>query len=127
MRIKTALLGRQQQTIPFKANRKGYVLPDESPPLTPTRHTVVRPEALTPQAYRNSLEQFIDRCNLHDLIASARSDVAEAPIRQRIEAMDLDQIREHRVIWKHTFRGTHFLQLLQQRCRERGRQKDQTT
>ena len=48
-----------------------------------------------PQVYHDSLEQFIDRCNLHDLIASARSDVAEAPIRQRIEAMDLDQIREH--------------------------------
>ena len=55
------------------------------------------------------MEQFIDRCNLHDLIASARSDVAEAPIRQRIEAMDLDQIRKNRSIWKHSFRCTRFL------------------
>ena len=97
------------------------------PTLTPTRHTVVRPEASTPQTYRDSLEQFIDRYNLHDLIALARSDVAEAPIRQRIEAIDLGQIREHRGIWKHTFRGTRFLPLLQQPCRERERQKDQTT
>ena len=63
---------------------------------------------------------------LRHLTRSLRHPDTRKPCR-RIEAMDLNQIREHRGIWGHTFRGTRFLQLLQRRCRERRRQKDQTT
>ena len=104
-----------KQAIPFKANRKGYVLPKESRSSRQLATQLFGPEHQPPQAYRDSLERFIDRCGLRDLIAAARSDIAEAPIRQRIDAMDPAQIHDNRSIWTRTFRGTRFLKLLEQR------------
>ena len=105
-----------KQAIPFKANRKGYVLPKESRNSRQLATQLFGPEHQPPQAYRDSLQQFIERCDLQELIAAARSDIAEAPIRQRIDAMDPAQIRDNRSIWTRTFRGTRFLNLLKERA-----------
>ena len=69
-----------------------------------------------PQAYINSLDAFIDRCGIRDLITAARAEIGEELIVKRILAMDPDLIRSCRMIWKRTFQGTRFLELLEECC-----------
>ena len=71
-----------------------------------------------PQDYVNSLEAFIDQCGIRHLIATARSQIDEESINEQIQAMNPDQIWRRRMIWRRTFKGTRFLERLEQRCLE---------
>ena len=106
-----------KQAIPFKPNRKGYLLPKESLKSRRLATKLLGPTHQPPQAYIDSLEAFIDRCSIRDLITAARAEIGEGPITNRINAMDPAQIRSNQAIWRHTFRGTRFLKLLEQRSR----------
>ena len=113
-----------KQTIPFKQNRKGYKLPEEKRVSRKLATRLFGPEHQPPQDYRNSLESFIAECGVHKLITTARKDIREATIRRRIRAMDTAVIQKNRKIWKHTFRGTRFLAMLEKRCRPRRDQRE---
>ncbi len=106
-----------KKAIPFKPNRKGYLLPKESQESRQLATKLLGPTHQPPQAYIDSFEAFIDRCSIRDLIKTARAEIGEEPIKNRIKTMDPAQIRSHKAIWTHTFRGTRFLQLLEQRSR----------
>ena len=113
-----------KQTIPFKQNRKGYELPEEKSVSRKLATRLFGPEHQPPQDYRNSLENFIAECGVHKLITTARKDIREATIRRRIRAMNKAVIQKNRKIWKHTFRGTRFLAMLEKRCRPRRGQRE---
>ena len=82
------------------------------------------PSQQPPQAYRDSLETFIDRCGIRELIAAARAEIGEEPINTRIKAMHPDEISRNRSIWSRTFRGTRFLKLLEKRSRKSSLEND---
>ena len=102
----------------FKPNRKGYLLPKESNESRQLASNLLGPTHQPPQAYLDSLEAFIDRCGIRELIAAARAEIGEEPIKRRIKAMHPDVISNNRSIWQRTFRGTRFLKLLEQRSRK---------
>ena len=103
---------------PFKTNRGGYLLREESVESRQLATNLFGTSHQPPQAYLKSLEDFIDRCGINDLITAARAEIDEEPIKKRIETMNPDQIRRRQKVWKRTFRGTRFLKLLKQRLRE---------
>ena len=106
-----------KQEIPFKPNRMGYLLPKESLESRQLASNLFGPSRQPPQAYRDSLQAFIERCGIHDLIRAARAEIGEDPINKRIKAMHPDDISNNRSIWRRTFRGTRFMKLLEQRAR----------
>ncbi|MDA9699607.1 glycosyltransferase family 2 protein [Synechococcus sp. AH-736-M02] len=106
-----------KQEIPFKPNRMGYLLPKESLESRQLASNLFGPSRQPPQAYRDSLQAFIERCGIHDLIRAARAEIGEDPINKRIKAMHPDDISNNRSIWTRTFRGTRFMKLLEQRGR----------
>ena len=108
----------------FKPNRKGYLLPKESEESRQLASNLLGPSHQPPQAYLDSLEAFIDRCGIRELIAAARAEIGEAPITQRIKAMHPDDISNNRSIWSRTFRGTRFLKLLEKRSRKSSLEND---
>ena len=103
---------------PFKTNRGGYLLREESVESRQLATNLFGTSHQPPQAYLKSLEDFIDHCGIDDLITAARAEIDEEPIKKRIETMNSDQIRRRQKVWKRTFRGTRFLKLLKQRLRE---------
>ena len=105
-----------KQAIPFKPNRKGYLLPKENLKSRRLATKLLGPTHQPPQAYIDSLEAFIDRCSIRDLITAARAEIGEDPINKRIKAMHPDDISNNRSIWTRTFRGTRFLNLLKERA-----------
>ena len=108
----------------FKPNRKGYLLPKESVESRQLASNLLGPSHQPPQAYRDSLEAFIDRCGIRELIEAARAEIGEEPINKRIKAMHPDEISRNRSIWSRTFRGTRFLKLLEKRSRKSTLQPD---
>ena len=113
-----------KKTVQFKPNRKGYRLPKESQESRQLASNLFGPSHQPPQAYRDSLTAFIERCGIHELITAARAEIGEVPITQRIKAMHPDEISSNRSIWQRTFRGTRFLKLLEQRSRKSSHQPD---
>ena len=111
-----------KQTIPFKPNRKGYKLPEDDSVSRALATRLFGPEHQPPQGYRDSLESFISECGVDKLISAARKEIRERTIRRRIRAMDRTVIRRNRKIWRHTFGGTRFLAVLEQRCGPRRNQ-----
>ena len=107
-----------KQEIPFKPNRKGYLLPKENLESRQLASHLLGPTHQPPQAYLDSLEAFIACCGIRDLITAARAEIDAETITNRIRAMHPDDINNNRSIWKCTFRGTRFLKLLKQRTRE---------
>ena len=101
---------------PFKPNRGGYLLREESVDSRQLATNLLGLTHQAPQAYINSLDAFIDRCGIRDLITAARAEIGEEQIVKRILAMDPDLIRSCRMIWKRTFQGTRFLELLEECC-----------
>jgi len=85
------------------------------------------PSHQPPQAYRDSLQAFIERCGIHDLITAARAEIGEDPINKRIKAMHPDDISNNRSIWQRTFRGTRFLKLLKKRSQKSTHQREPET
>ena len=108
----------------FKPNRKGYLLPKESVESRQLASNLLGPSHQPPQTYLDSLETFIDRCGIHELIAAARAEIGEEPINMRIKAMHPDEICRNRSIWSRTFRGTRFLKLLEERSRKSSLEND---
>ena len=113
-----------ERTIPFKPNRKGYLLPKEDLESRQLATNLLGPSHQPPQAYLDSLKVFIDRCGINDLITAAKTEIGEAPITQRIRAIHPNEINSIRSIWQRTFRGTRLLKLLKQRSRENSFQTD---
>ena len=113
-----------KQKIQFKPNRKGYLLPKESSESRQLATNLFGFSHQPPQAYRDSLEAFIDRCGIRDLITAARAEIGEEPINKRIKAMDPDEINSNRSVWSRTFRGTRFLKLLEKRSRKSAAQQE---
>ena len=113
-----------KQKVQFKPNRKGYRLPKESQESRQLARNLFGPSHQPPQDYRDSLNAFIERCGIHDLITAARAEIGEAPITKRIKAMSPEEISSNRSIWQRTFRGTRFLKLLEQRSRKSSHQPD---
>ena len=107
-----------KQEIPFKPNRKGYLLPKENLESHQLASHLLGPTHQPPQAYLDSLEAFIACCGIRDLITAARAEIDAETITNRIRAMHPDDINNNRSIRKCTFRGTRFLKLLKQRSRE---------
>ena len=103
---------------PFKSNREGYLVHEESVQSRQLATNLLGPTHQPPQNYLASLEAFIDRCEIRHLITAARDEIDEEPINQRIKAMNPDQIRSRQKIWQRTFQGTRFLKLLEQRSAE---------
>ena len=103
---------------PFKANRGGYLLREESVESRQLATNLFGTTHQPPQAYLNSLETFIDHCGIRHLITSARAQIDEELINKQIQSMNPNQIRRRRRIWKRTFQGTRFLERLEQRCLE---------
>ena len=116
--IKLVYSDANNQEIPFKKGRKGYLRPKERQESRQLATNLLGPSHQPPQAYLDSLEAFINRCGIGPMIETARAGIDATTIRRRIKAMDPDQIRRHREIWERTFRGTRFLRLLEQRCRK---------
>ena len=108
----------------FKPNRKGYLLPKESVESRQLASNLLGPTHQPPKAYLDSLEAFIDRCGIRELIAAARAEIGEEPIKTRIKAMHPDEISSNRNIWQRTFRGTRFLKLLEKRSRKSSLEND---
>lgn len=106
-----------KQEIPFKPNRMGYLLPKESLESRQLESNLFGPSRQPPQAYRDSLQAFIEHCSIHDLIRAAQAEIGEDPINKGIKTMHPDDISDNRSIWTRTFRGTRFLKLLEQRSR----------
>ena len=102
----------------FKPNRGGYFLREESADSRQLATNLFGKSHQPPQAYLKSLEDFIDRCGIDDLITAARAEIDEELIKKRIETMNPDQIRRRHKVWKRTFRGTRFLKMLKQRSRK---------
>lgn len=100
---------------PFKSNRGGYLLREESAESRQLGTNLLGPTHQPPQDYTASLEAFINRCGIRNLVTSARDEIAEETINQRIKAMNPDQIRGRQSIWRRTFQGTRFLKLLEER------------
>ena len=113
-----------KQKVQFKPNRKGYLLPQESLESRQLATNLLGSSHQPPQSYLDSLEAFIDRCGIRELITAARAEIGETPIKKRIKAMTPEEIISNRPVWKRTFRGTRFLKLLQQRSRNSSQQPD---
>ena len=107
-----------KQAITLKPSRKGYLLLKESLESRQLATKLVGPTHQPPQAYIDSCKTFIDRCSIRDLITATQAEKAKEPITNRINAMDPAQIRSNKAISTHTFRGTHFLQLVKQHSRK---------
>ena len=103
---------------PFKPNRGGYLLREENVESRQLATNLFGTTHQPPQAYLNSLEEFIDHCGIDELITTARAEIDEETINKRIQTMNPDLIRRRRMIWKRTFQGTRFLERLEQRCLE---------
>lgn len=103
---------------PFKPNRGGYLLREESVDSRQLATNLFGTTHRPPQAYLDSLEAFIDHCGIRHLITTARAAIDEEFINKQIQAMNSDQIRSRRMIWQRTFQGTRFLERLRQRCIE---------
>ena len=103
---------------PFKPNRGGYLLREESIESRQLATNLFGAFHQPPQAYLKSLETFIDHCGIRELLTTARAEIEEETINKRIQAMNPSQIRDRRMIWQRTFQGTRFLEQLEQRCRE---------
>ena len=103
---------------PFKPNRGGYLLREESADSRQLVTNLFGTSHQPPQAYLKSLEDFIDRCGIDDLITAARAEIDEELIKKLIETMNPDQTRRRQKVWKRTFRGTRFLKMLKQRSRK---------
>ena len=101
--------------IPFKPGRKGYLHPEESFESSLLAKNLFGNLRIPPKSYIESLERFIEICGVRNLITDARSDIDEKLIKNRIERIQPTQIRKYRDIWTRTFRGTRFLELLEQR------------
>lgn len=113
-----------KQEIPFKPNRKGFVMPPQSQQALRLASRLFGPSRQPPQAYRDSYQQFIERCGIETLITAARADISESVIYKRIQALDPVLIERHRGVWEKTFRGTRFLSQLDQRARQAKDQAD---
>ena len=107
-----------KQEIPFKPNRKGFVMPPESQQALRLASRLFGPSLQPPQAYTASYQRFITRCGIQPLISDAQAEINEAEITQRIEQMEPRMIQRHRAVWEKTFRGTRFLALLDRRARK---------
>ena len=105
-------------TNPFKPNRTGYLLREESMESRQLASNLLGHTHRPPQAYLNSLEDFINRCGINELIHEARAEINEEKIKETIKAMNPNVIKTHRTVWQYTFRGTRFLKMLEQRCCE---------
>ena len=103
---------------PFKPNRVGYLLREESMESRQLATNLLGPTHRPPQVYLDSLEVFIDRCGVNELINEARSQIDEEQIKEKIKAMNPYVIKTHQTVWQYTFRGTRFLKMLEQRCCE---------
>ena len=103
---------------PFKPNRGGYLLREESVDSRQLATNLFGTTHRPPQGYLDSLEAFIDHCGIRHLITTARAAINEEFINRQIQAMNPDQIKSRRMIWQRTFQGTRFLERLRQRCRE---------
>ena len=103
---------------PFKPNRTGYLLREEGVESRQLATNLLGPSHRPPQAYLNSLEAFIDRCGVNELIHEARAQIDEEQIKETIKAMNPKMIKTHQTVWQRTFRGTRFLKMLEQRCCE---------
>ena len=101
--------------IPFKPGRKGYIHPEESCESSLLAKNLFGSPRIPPKSYIESLERFIERCGVRTLITDARSDINEKLIENRIERIQSTQISKYRNIWTRTFHGTRFLELLEQR------------
>jgi len=108
---------------PFKANRSGYLLREESSESRQLATNLFGASHQPPQAYLNSLEAFIDHCGIRHLITTARAQIDEETINKQIQSMNPDQIIRRRMIWQRTFQGTRFLERLEQRCLESNAEK----
>ena len=103
---------------PFKPNRVGYLLREESMESRQLATNLLGLTHRPPQVYLDSLEVFIDRCGINELINEARSQIDEEQIKEKIKAMNPYVIKTHQTVRQYTFRGTRFLKMLEQRCCE---------
>ena len=108
----------------FKPNRMGYLLPKESVESRDLASNLLDPTRQPPQAYVGSLEAFIDRCGIRELIAAVRAEIGEEPINKPIKAMHPDEISRNHSIWQRTFRGKRFPKLLEKRSRKSSLKND---
>jgi hypothetical protein len=98
--------------IPFKENRKGFMTDKEGHESRQLAHNIFGSTCAPPEDYVNSLEIFIQHCDISQALQQARATINEEAILKRIDTIPPKIIHDYRRIWLKTLRGTRFLEIL---------------
>ena len=98
--------------IPFKENRNGFMTGEEGHDSRQLAHNIFGSSGLPPKDYVNSLETFIQHCDISQALHQARATINEETILKRIDIIPPKIIHDYRRIWRKTLRGTRFLEIL---------------
>ena len=104
--------------IPFKENRKGFMPGKEGHESRQLAHNIFGSTCLPPEDYINSLEAFIQDCDISQALHQARATINEETILERINTIPPKTIHDYRRIWQKTLRGTRFLEVLKSKPRK---------
>jgi hypothetical protein len=104
--------------IPFKENRKGFMPGKEGHESRQLAHNIFGLTCLPPEDYINSLEAFIQDCDISQALDQARATINEETILERINTIPPKTIHDYRRIWQKTLRGTRFLEVLKSKPRK---------
>ena len=99
---------------PFRDNRKGWLMPKEQPNI-PNFFRRILSEQSFQNGYRRSYENFLTTCKINKLVTSAQSRINERAITNKINHISKTTIHNHQSTWRKTFKGTRFLDQLEQR------------
>ena len=99
---------------PFRDNRKGWLMPKEQQNIPAFFKTILSEKSFR-NAYRRSYENFLKTCKINKLVTSAQSKINERAVTKKINHLSKTILQNHQSTWRRTFKGTRFLDQLEQR------------
>ena len=103
--------------IPFKENRSGFMTSEEGRDSRQLARNIFGSTCLPPEDYVNSLDTFIQHCDIRKALQQARATINEETIFKRIDNIPPKIIRDYQRIWQKTLRGTRFLEVLKSKTK----------
>lgn len=115
----------QSNATPFKDNRWGYNRYIEQGIAPPYKlFTKEELDVLLPsdsiRAYHKSLDNFINQCGIGSMVLNSKLKITHDNIVQKIDEVSTVDLMKFKDIWRQTFQGTRYLQVLRQAGIRRG-------